>query len=143
MRTSGFRAWPLRLAALLGSLLPLAALAEEARSKYNMPPGVTAISHEVYNLHMLIFGVCCVIGALVFGVMIYSIIKHRKSVHPTPANFHESTTMEIMWTILPFVILVGMAIPAAGTLIKMEDTRNAELSVKVTGYQWKWQYEYL
>src|SRR5581483_8847359 len=122
---------------------PFAAFAEEARSKYNMPPGVTAISREVYDLHMLIFYVCCVIGALVFGVMIYSIIKHRRSVHPTPANFHESTTVEILWTIVPFVILVGMAIPAAGTLIKMEDTRNAELSVKVTGYQWKWNYEYM
>jgi cytochrome c oxidase subunit 2 len=144
MRTSVFRGWPLRLAALFGSLLPFAALAQdEPRSKYNMPPGVTAISREVYDLHMLIFIVCCVIGALVFGVMIYSIIKHRRAVHPTPANFHESTTIEIIWTIIPFFILVGMAIPAAGTLIKMEDVRNSELSVKVTGYQWKWQYEYL
>ncbi len=139
MRTS--RLWTL-ISALLG-LAPLAAFAEEARSKYNMPPGVTAISREVYDLHMLIFYVCCVIGALVFGVMIYSIIKHRRSVHPNPANFHESTTVEILWTIVPFVILVAMAIPAAGTLIKMEDTRNAELSVKVTGYQWKWNYEYM
>ena len=143
MRRSGLLGWPWRLAGLLTAWSPLAALAQEARSEYNMPPGVTAISREVYDLHMLIFGVCCVIGALVFGVMIWSIIKHRRSVHPTPANFHESTSVEIMWTIIPFVILVLMAIPAAGTLIKMEDTRNAELSVKVTGYQWKWEYEYL
>ncbi len=143
MRTSGFRGWPSRLAGLFGSLLPFAALAEEARSKYNMPPGVTEISRDVYGLHMGVFYVCCVIGLLVFGVMFYSVFKHRKSLGAQAANFHESTTVEIIWTIIPFVILVGMAIPAAGTLIKMENTRDAELTVKVTGYQWKWEYEYL
>jgi cytochrome c oxidase subunit 2 len=137
------RLWTL-VVTLLACLAPLAAFANEAaRSEYNMPPGVTAISREVYRLHMGIFYVCCVIGALVFGVMIYSIIRHRRSVHPTPANFHESTTVEIIWTILPFLILIVCAVPAAGTLIKMEDTRNSDLSVKVTGYQWKWQYEYM
>lgn len=111
--------------------------------QWNMTRGVTGISHEVYHLHMIAFYVCCAIGALVFGVMIYSLINHRRSKHPKPADFHESTTVEILWTIVPFVILIALAIPAAGTLIKMEDTRNSEMTVKITGYQWKWQYEYL
>jgi cytochrome c oxidase subunit 2 len=128
---------------LFGALFAVPALAEEARSIFNMPRGVTAISHEVYDLHMLIFYICCAIGVLVFGVMFYSVFAHRKSKGHKPADFHESTTVEIFWTVIPFVILIGMAIPAAGTLIKMEDTRNADLTIKVTGYQWKWQYEYV
>ncbi len=109
----------------------------------NMPVGVTPISKEVYGLHMLIFWICCVIGVLVFGVMFYSMYAHRKSKGHKPADFHESTTVEILWTAVPLVILVSMAIPAAKTLIAMEDTSNADLTVKVTGYQWKWHYEYL
>ena len=124
---------------LSGLLLSSTALASE----YNMPVGVTEISREVYGLHMLIFGICCAIAALVFGVMIYSIVAHRKSVHPKPADFHESIKVEIAWTVAPFIILIAMAIPAAGTLIKMEDTSDAEMTVKITGYQWKWQYEYM
>ncbi len=109
----------------------------------NMPVGVTPISQEVYGLHMLIFWICCVIGALVFAVMFYSMFKHRKSKGAKAADFHESTTVEIIWTAVPLVILIAMAIPAARTLIAMEDTGNADLTVKVTGYQWKWHYEYL
>ncbi len=112
-------------------------------SPYNISPGVTEITKEVYGLHMLIFWVCCVIGAVVFGAMIYSIFAHRKSVHPKPADFHESIKVEIAWTVIPFVILIAMAIPAAGTLIKMDDTSGSDLTIKITGYQWKWQYEYL
>ncbi|MGQ0585839.1 MAG: cytochrome c oxidase subunit II [Gammaproteobacteria bacterium] len=108
-----------------------------------MPEGVTQMSREVYDLHMLIFWVCVVIAIVVFGAMFYSVFAHRKSRHPKPADFHESTSVEIMWTVVPFVILVGMAIPSARALIQMEDMRGAELSVKVTGYQWKWHYEYL
>jgi len=119
------------------------ALAEEARSQYNLPTGVTEISREVHSLHMWIFGVVCVIGAIVFGAMFYSIYAHRRSKHPKPADFHESTTVEIIWTIIPFFVLIGIAIPAAGTLIKMEDTRDSELTVKVTGFQWGWKYEYV
>ena len=125
-------------ASLLG-LLPGSALALQ----WNMPEGVTEISREVYGLHMLIFGICVVIGIGVFGVMFYSVFKHRKSLGAKPANFHESTTVEIVWTLIPFLILIGMAIPAAGTLIKMEDASNAEMTVKITGYQWMWEYEYL
>ncbi len=110
---------------------------------WNMPVGVTEISRQVYGLHMLIFWVCVVIAVVVFGAMFYSVFAHRRSRHPKPADFHESTTVEIVWTVIPFVILIAMAIPAASALIKMEDMRGAELSVKVTGYQWKWQYEYM
>ncbi|HET8728214.1 MAG TPA: cytochrome c oxidase subunit II, partial [Alphaproteobacteria bacterium] len=110
---------------------------------YNMPTGVTEIAHEVHHLHMVVFSVVTLIGILVFGVMVYSIINHRRSKHPKPADFHESVKVEIAWTIAPFVVLLGLAIPAAGTLIKMEDTRNSEMTVKITGYQWKWQYEYV
>ena len=114
-----------------------------ARADINMPVGVTPISKEIFELHMLIFWICCVIGTLVFGVMFYSMFKHRKSKGAVAADFHESTTVEIIWTAVPLVILIAMAIPAAKTLIAMEDTSNAEVTVKVTGYQWKWHYEYL
>lgn len=127
--------------ALLLVVLSLTGFA--ARADINMPVGVTPISKEVFELHMLIFWICCVIGALVFGVMFYSMFKHRKSKGAVAADFHESTTVEIIWTAVPLVILIAMAIPAAKTLIAMEDTSNAEVTVKVTGYQWKWHYEYL
>jgi cytochrome c oxidase subunit 2 len=110
---------------------------------WNMPRGVTEISGRVYDLHMLIFWVCVGIGVVVFGAMFYSVFAHRRSRHPKPADFHESTSVEIMWTIVPFAILVLMAIPAANALIQMEDMRGAQMSVKVTGYQWKWHYDYV
>jgi cytochrome c oxidase subunit 2 len=109
----------------------------------NMTPGVTDISHKVYDLHMLIFKICVVICIGVFAVLIYSIIKHRKSRGAEPASFHESTTVEIIWTTIPFLILVGMAVPATKTLLALEDTRDADMSIKITGYQWKWKYDYL
>ena len=112
-------------------------------AQINMPVGVTPISKEVYGLHMLIFWVCCAIGAVVFAVMFYSMWAHRKSKGAKAADFHESTTVEIIWTTVPLIILIAMAIPAAKTLIAMEDTSDAEVTVKVTGYQWKWHYEYL
>ena len=139
--------WPRRLARLGLVVAALAAGGAQAATydpgHWNMPVGVTEISKNVFDLHMLIFWVCVVIAVLVFGAMFYSVFAHRRSRHPKPANFHENTTVEIIWTIIPFAILVAMAIPAAGTLIKMENTRGADLSVKVTGYQWKWHYEYL
>ena len=109
----------------------------------NMTVGVTPVSKEVYGLHMLIFKVCVVIGVVVFGVMIYSMVKHRKSVGAKPATFHESTTVEIIWTVTPFVILLFMAWPAAKVLIKMEDFSGSEMTVKITAYQWRWHYDYL
>ncbi|MCC2656638.1 MAG: coxB [Panacagrimonas sp.] len=133
-----------RMAMLVATWLATAGVAMAyTGERYNIPMGVTEISREVHGLHMLIFWVCVAIAVVVFGAMFYSVFAHRRSVHPKPADFHESTTVEIIWTAIPFVILISMAIPAAGTLIKMEDTRNAELTVKVTGYQWKWQYEYV
>jgi len=109
----------------------------------NFKKPVTAIAHEVHDLHMLIMMVCVGIGIVVFGAMFWSIFMHRKSRGAKAATFHESTTIEIIWTAIPFLILVSMAIPSTATLIKMEDTKNADLVIKVTGYQWKWQYEYL
>ncbi|WP_210404823.1 cytochrome c oxidase subunit II [Hahella sp. CCB-MM4] len=109
----------------------------------NMTRGVTDISESVFNLHMTIFWICVIIGIVVFGVMFWSIFAYRKSKGAKPAQFHESTTVEIIWTIIPFVILIGMAIPATGTLMKMYDTSDSELDIKITGYQWKWRYDYL
>lgn len=109
----------------------------------NMPKGVTEISRAAYDLHMLIFIICTVIAVVVFGVMIWSMLHHRKSKGYQAAQFHHSTVAEIIWTIIPFFILIGMAIPAAGTLIKMEDFRNTDMTIKITGYQWKWQYTYI
>ncbi len=108
----------------------------------NLTKGVTDVSQEVYGLHMTIFYICCVIGVIVFGIMFFSMLRHRKSKGVTPANFHESTKVEIIWTLIPFVILVGMAIPATSTLVNMEDTSDADVTIQVTGSQWKWHYKY-
>jgi cytochrome c oxidase subunit 2 len=109
----------------------------------NMTKGVTDISQEVFGLHMLILWICVVIGVIVFGAMFWSILMHRKSRGVKPATFHESTSLEFLWTIVPFVILIGMAVPATKTLIKMYDHGDSEIHIKITGYQWLWQYEYL
>lgn len=109
----------------------------------NMPVGVTPISREAHDLHMLMLLICVSIGVIVFGVMCYSIVYHRKSKGHAPAQFHHSTVAEIVWTIIPFLILVGFAIPATKGLIVMEDTSDADITIKITGYQWKWKYEYL
>lgn len=109
----------------------------------NLRVGVTELSREIYGLHMLILWVCVVIAVAVFGVMIYSIATFRKSKGAVPATFDHSTKAEIIWTVIPVLILVAMAVPAARTLVKIDDTRGSELTVKVTGYQWKWQYEYV
>lgn len=127
-------------AALVGAAVCAPAL---AAWELNMPPGVTDITREVFGLHMLIFWICVAIGVVVFGAMIYSIIYHRASNHPTPATFSHSTTAEIVWTVIPIVILVAMAFPAAKSLVAIEDSGSPDMSVKVTGYQWKWHYEYL
>lgn len=110
----------------------------------NFQKPVTGIGHEVYGLHMTILWICVAIGVLVFGVMLYSIVMHRKSRGHKAAKFHESTLVEVIWTTIPFLILVGMAIPATGALLRMEDTRGeADVVIKITGYQWKWKYDYL
>ena len=109
----------------------------------NMPRGVTPISETAYDVHMLMLYVCIVIGVVVFGVMIYSIIYHRKAAGHEAAQFHHSTFAEIIWTVIPFIILVVFAVPATKGLIVMEDTSESDITIKVTGYQWLWKYEYL
>jgi cytochrome c oxidase subunit 2 len=111
---------------------------------YNLPIGVTSLSQIIYGLHMEIFWVCVAIAVVVFGVMIYALVNFRHSQGAVPdTTLVHSTKVEIIWTIIPVVILVGMAIPAAKVILFMEDTRNSELSIRVTGYQWKWEYQYM
>lgn len=112
-------------------------------SSLNLRRGATDISGQVYDLHMLMFAICVVIAVVVFGVMFTSMYLHRKSRGAKPANFHESVKVEIAWTIVPFLILVFMAVPAANTLIAMEDTTEPDMTVLVTGSQWKWHYKYM
>jgi cytochrome c oxidase subunit 2 len=133
---------------LIGFLFVLAAGllgAGSARADWevNMPVGVTDVSAKVYDLHMLILWVCVAIAVVVFGTMIYCIVVFRKSKGVVPAQFSHSTTAEIIWTVVPVVILVAMAVPAARTLIEIADTRDSEMTIKITGFQWKWQYEYV
>ena len=109
----------------------------------NLRPGVTDISRQVYDLHMLIFGICVAIGVVVFGVLFWSVYAHRKSRGQEAAQFHHSTKLEIAWTIVPTIILVLMAIPSTQVLIAMYDTGGEDMTVEVRGYQWKWQYKYL
>ncbi|MCD6038789.1 MAG: ctaC 1 [Gammaproteobacteria bacterium] len=114
-----------------------------AVSGINLPYGVTPTSREIYDLHMACFYICCVIGTLVFSILIYSLIKHRKSKGATAVHFHEHLGLEIVWTVIPFLILIGLAIPATIVLKHIHNTDRSALTIKVTGYQWKWKYEYL
>lgn len=147
-RTTG-RKMTRNLRTALGSLalLAVAALAPAARAEWsniNMPVGVTPLSRDIHALHMTIFWWCVAIGVFVFGWMIWSLVKFRKSQGAKPdVTMVHSTKAEIIWTVIPVFILVLMAIPATRTLIAIEDTRDTELSIKVTGYQWKWHYDYL
>ncbi len=133
-----------QLRALVCSFLLIFSTPIWAEYKFNMTRGVTEISQGIHTLHMTIFWICVVIGAAVFSVMFYAIIWHRKSRGANAAHFHENTLVEIIWTFIPFCILIAMAVPAARLLIKMHDTKNdSELSIKVIGHQWYWEYEYL
>jgi cytochrome c oxidase subunit 2 len=109
----------------------------------NMTQGVTAISKEVFGLHMLIFWICVAIGIVVFGVMFYSMFAFTKKKNPNPSTFHENTKVELAWTIVPFLILVLMAVPASNTLTKIYDDTEGDINIQVIGYQWKWEYRYL
>jgi len=108
----------------------------------NMPRGITELSAETYDLHMMVFWWCVAIGIVVFGVMIISLFKHRKSRGAKPATFSHSTSAEVIWTIIPCIILLVMSVPAAETMIRLEDSRDPDISIVVTGYQWKWHYKY-
>lgn len=128
------------------TVLPLLLFSSMAMAGYdqlNMPQGVTPLSREIYDLHMIIMWICVAIGVVVFGVMFWSIFHHRKSRGAVAAQFHHSTKAEIAWTIIPVLILVGMAIPATRVLIAMENTGDSDMTIKVTGYQWKWGYDYI
>jgi cytochrome c oxidase subunit 2 len=133
----------------LVSLAAMAALISTAHAEsgwhlLNMTQGVTDISRKIYSLHMLIFYVCVAIGVVVFGVMIWSLVKFRKSQGAVAdTTMVHNTKVEIVWTAVPVIILIAMAVPAANTLVELEDTRNTELTIKVTGFQWGWQYDYL
>jgi cytochrome c oxidase subunit 2 len=118
------------------------ASAANAEWEVNMPKGITDLSKETYDLHMMVFWWCVAIGIVVFGVMIISLVKHRKSKGAEPASFSHSMTAEVIWTAIPVVILLLMAVPAAETMVKLEDSRDPDLSIVITGYQWKWHYKY-
>ena len=129
---------------VLGLIALLSVPVAQAEYKLNMTEGVTPISHDLYGLHMLVFWVCVAIAVAVFGVMAYSIFYHRKSKGYVAANFHESTTVEIIWTVAPLLILIGIAIPATATLLDLEDAKtNADITLQVTGIQWKWKYTFV
>lgn len=127
-------------ALLIAVLAPGAALADR---EWNLQPPVTPIAHEIFELHAIIFWICVVIFVAVFGTMFYSIYAHRKSKGHVAEQFHENTTVEIIWTVIPFIILVLMAWPATKTVLAMKDASAADLTVKITGSQWKWNYDYL
>lgn len=120
----------------------VSAFAEDFAAKYNFQVPVTSTARELLDLHNLIFFIVTAIMLLVMGIMFYSIIAHRKSSGRKPATFSHSNTLEVIWTVIPFLILVGMAIPATQALLKMDDTSNSDMTVKITGYQWKWRYNY-
>lgn len=113
------------------------------QSRYNLAPPATQLATDIYALHDYMLIICGAIFVLVFGVMFYSIWKHRKSKGATAANWHENTTVEIVWTVIPFIIIIVMALPATRTVVAMKDTSNADLTVKATGYQWQWGYDYI
>lgn len=131
------------LLGLLSSALMLISTQAIAAWELNMPVGITAISRDTYDLHMLIAIICALIGVVVYGVLIWSLIKYRKSNGAKSASFHENTTIEIIWTVIPILILVAMAIPSTGVLRQIYDASESELDIMVTGYQWRWQYSYL
>jgi len=135
--------WCATISALLFSSLLFAQETAEEVSSLNLRRGATDISGQVYDLHMLMFFICVGIAVVVFGVMFVSMYLHRKSRGAKPANFHENVKVEIAWTVIPFLILIFMAVPAANTLIAMEDTTEPDMTVLVTGSQWKWHYKYM
>lgn len=128
------------VATAMAAILPTAALADK---RLNLQAPVTTIAEQIYDMHTLMLIICAVIFVAVFGVMFYSVYAHRKSKGHVAAQFHENTTVEVVWTVIPIFILLGMAWPATKTVIAMKDTSNADITVKATGYQWKWGYDYL
>ena len=130
-----------RLCLLLG--LFFSAASSTAWDDINMTPGINAHSQEIFNLHMIVFWICVVIGLAVLGFMVYLILKYRKKDGVKPADFDDNPTLELTWTILFALILIGMAIPATNTLIRAYDDTEGDINILITGHQWKWQYEYM
>ncbi len=130
----------IRVASFIG--LMLVSMQSWAEYQLDLRPGVTSFSQGAYGIHTLVMWICVVIGIIVFGVMIYSIIMHRKSRGHEAAKFDDNLTVEIVWTIVPFIILGFMAVPATKVLLAMEDVSNSDMSIKITSYQWKWHYDY-
>jgi cytochrome c oxidase subunit 2 len=130
----------IRVASFIG--LMLVSMQSWAEYQLDLRPGVTSFSQGAYGIHTLVMWICVVIGIIVFGAMIYSIIMHRKSRGAEAAKFDDNLTVEIVWTVIPFIILGFMAVPATKVLLAMEDVSNSDMSIKVTGYQWKWHYDY-
>ncbi|HCS29425.1 MAG TPA: cytochrome c oxidase subunit II [Spongiibacteraceae bacterium] len=126
------------------TLFSTGAWAEEGqRWQTNMTTSVTEVGQKIYDLHMLVFWICVVVGVVVFGFLFYSVFAFRKSQGAKASSFHENTTVEVAWTVVPFIILIFMAWPSTTTLIEIYDTDDADLDILVTGYQWKWKYEYI
>ncbi len=134
---------PLLLLSFVGQLAQAQDAHASGWSLLNMTEGVTGVSHDIYDLHMTVVWICVWISVVVYGVMFYSMFAHRKSRGAKASNFHESTTVELLWTIVPVLILIWVAFPSTKVLIDLYDTSEADIDIKVTGYQWKWQYEYL
>jgi cytochrome c oxidase subunit II len=143
-RARGFSGAVAAASAAVAAVGLAARAAANTSNGYNLPMGVTDLSRDIYGLHMEAFWICVAIAVVVFGAMIYTLVKFRHSQGAiADTTMVHSTKVEIMWTIVPVVILVVMAIPAAELILKMEDMRDAGLTVRVTGYQWKWQYQYM
>jgi len=128
---------------LFSSVLVMTSSHAWADRVLNLREGVTEVSRNAYSLHMIVLWICVVIGVGVFGAMFYSMFAHRKSKGAVAASFHESHKVEVLWTVIPFIILIALAIPATKNLLLLEDASNADMTIKVTGYQWKWNYEYM
>ena len=129
-------------AGALTMLIPGVLWAQD-KAKWNFQEPHTSVAREMYDLHTIVLVICVVICVGVFGAMVYSIVYHRKSIGHKAAHFHENTTVEILWTVIPIFILIGMALPATKSVLAMRDTSSPDMTIKVTGYQWKWGYEYL
>ncbi len=135
----------IRPALMFLSLMSMSVFAADPSQRWqtNMSPGVTELGQNMYDIHMIVFWISVAIGILVFGAMAYIIFFHRKSKGHQPSDFHESTVVELAWTIIPFFILGAMAIPATESIVKVYDTKDSDVDILITGYQWKWKYEYL
>jgi cytochrome c oxidase subunit 2 len=132
-----------KLGSFLMAALLLGPVTAFAEYRLNLTESVSIVGKQMFDLHMLVLWICTVAGILVFGVIIWSIVFHRKSKGAKPAHFHENTTIEVIWTSIPLIILVAIAVPATKTLLQYEDTTNSDLTIKATGWQWKWEYNYI